>query len=113
MKLRYRITVKTRRAELASVLKHALIEFDRRERKLIHTYPHGSVAEKMADAVIALEKDENLLIIPSPIRLDKMAVAISNAHKEFDRINRWSDGYDHDRAGLPLAKAVSGAEIIA
>lgn len=111
MKARYRLTIKERRAELAAVLKNALIEFDRQQRKLIHTYPHGSVAERMADAVISLEKGEPHLLIPGPLRLDKMAVAIVNAHREFDRENRWSDGYDHDKVGEPLAKAVSKSEI--
>lgn len=111
VKLRYRLTIKDRRPELTAVLKNALIEHDRRERKLIHTYPHGSAAERMADAVIDLEKGEPHLLMPGPLRLERMATAIVNAHREFDRENKWSDGYDHDKAGVPLAHAVSRAEI--
>ncbi len=112
MKARYRLTLKERRSELSAVLKNALIEFDRRHALLIHTYPHASVAESMADAVINLEKGEPHLLIPGPLRLDRLAVAIVTAHREFDTKNKWGDGYDHDKPGPFLAKAVSSAEIV-
>jgi len=111
MKARYRLTIKERRAELSAVLKNALIEHDRQQRKLIHTYPHATVAERMADAVIDAEKGQPHLLIPDKHRLSRMARVIVNAHHQFDREKNWMDGYDHDKVGEPLAKAVSRAEI--
>lgn len=112
MKERWRLTVLGRRRELAALIENKLIQFERRSAKFAHTYPHRAVSEEMAVAVILAEKGEPHLLKPDKGRLERMAKVLSAVHVEFDRKNRWNDGYgSHDAAASYVADAISRAEI--
>jgi len=111
MKERWRLTVPGRRRELAALIENKVIEFEQSRGKFAHTYPHRSLAEKMTIAVILAEKGEPHLLKPDGSRLDRMARTLENVHVAFDKENRWTDGYEHDKAAVYVANAISRAEI--
>lgn len=110
-KTRHRITVPGRRNELVDLITNKLMDFEKSRARFAHTYPHRTVAERMAVAVIVAEKGEPHLLKPDAHRLDRMSRIISGVHQEFDRDHNWNDGYNHDQAAQHLADCISRAEI--
>lgn len=112
MKPRYRITVPGRRNELVDLIVGKMIDFEKSVTKFCYTYPHRSVAEKIAIAVIVAEKGEPHLLKPDAQRLTRMARVISNVHQQFDKDKSWNDGFcKHDEEATFLAEAISRSEI--
>lgn len=111
MSKHWRITTSQRRKELVDLLITNLMEYDRRNAKCIHTYPHRSVAEKMADVVVLAEKGQPRLLGPDAHRVSRLARVIENAHHAFDHDHGWRDSYHHDRAAMFVAEAISRAEV--
>lgn len=111
MKERWRITVPSRRSELAAILERKLREFEEKRGLLIHTYPHRSVAPILADAIIFAEKEHPRFWRPDAHRATRLTRVISNAHDNFDRANRWRDLYPYDESAKFLADAIPRFEV--
>lgn len=111
MKTRWRITIPARRRELKALIENKLMEHDKSKALFAHTYPYGTVAEKMAAAVIGAERGQPHLWGPDNDRAARLARVVASAQGQFDKDKSWYCRYDHERSAAHIVSAIVRAEI--
>lgn len=111
MKARWRITIQSRRRELAALVENKLVEHDKSNALFAHTYPYRTVSEVLAEAVVLAEKGKPHLWKPDEHRRADLIMVVSKTQSQFDWKHSWYCRYDHEKAATYVVDAIVRAEI--
>ena len=111
MKERLRITLPHRLTELTGLVESVLLDPKAVGCNPIHTYPYLAVAQRIARALIRMERGAPRLLVRDDGREQRFIRLVDDEHSIFDREHLWQDRYSHDRAARAVVAAILTREV--